>query len=657
MNNRDAYRISKRKTLMIQPAGIVLLACLAVLVSGATPSYGQDLSASPQRTRSGDLPIHSVLYEACEAVPKVDRMAPTKEQIDRFASRGMTLRDDGRVFVQIVGPEGKEALKALDRAAMEKLGVELGVDATEVLASQPPGAKTIRIPLTAYRNHVEALLPIDRLTEVAESLPKGHVIEAILPPDYDQVVGEGPAVINSDSYLDAGQNGAGLTIGVIDGGFENLSAAQGNGDAPAAYTAINLTGEDFEDDGTHGTGCVEAAFDHAPGAAWRIYKIDSAADTGFVVLDAIDNGVDVLSHSLSRYNLGWSDNTGIACAAANGASDNGILFFTSAGNRAQSHWQGSFTDVDDDGWHEFAPGDETIDITIGSGRDGNYYLSWSNGGSELDFYLLDSSFDEVASSTNIIPGWFEEFYYDHDAADATFHLAVYRFAGPAGTDIEIFSHNAGAWNEHAVAANSTTSPSNATGSRVISVGAVDHNSYGQANGSDVIAGYSSRGPSNSGMTLPDLSGPTNTVGLTYPGGFGGTSSATPNAAGAAGAFWSSNTQLGAFAIQWLLKEQADLWRDWGANGNDNTYGKGGLFLVDYQFGTRWLARSYPGTADLPSAPYYTLQGAHDGVPDNGRILIFGLPYGTYPEPALLGHTGKHIDVEVVEDTEPAIAGH
>ena len=39
--------------------------------------------------------------------------------------------------------------------------------------------------------------------------------------------------------------------------------------------------------------------------------------------------------------------------------------------------------------------------------------------------------------------------------------------------------------------------------------------YGASNGASVAASYSSRGPSNGGITKPDLSGPTDTVGFTY----------------------------------------------------------------------------------------------------------------------------------------------
>ena len=604
-------------------------------------------------------PINSTLYKLTRGLSLSAKKQPTPEEIKGFAKKGMTLRHDGKVLVEIIALEGIEIDQGIWLLDFESKGLELGTRQAEVLVAKGLNVSKIQQPLTSYENRSEAWLPLSLLEDIAGKMPEGYRIQPIMPPNYDAVTGEGPVVTNSDNYQDAGQNGSGLTIAVIDGGFYGLSSAQTNGDAPSSYTEVNYTPYSFENefDGTHGTGCVEAAFDHAPGATWRIYKIDSVTDMGSVVTDAIATGVDVITHSMSRYNLGWADNSGAACSAANDASSFGIIFFTSAGNRAESHFQGPYIDNDSNNWHNFGAEDSTITVTIESRQRGNHYLCWNNSAVDLDFYLYDSSLTNViASSTNVGAGVFEEFYYINNTnVDKTFHLAVYRRSGSGDNTLEIFSHSSAIWDEHIVAENSTTSPSNATGSRVISVGAVSHLNFAQPNGSNVITNYSSQGPSNSGMTLPDLCGPTDTAGYTY-ASFGGTSAATPNAAGAACAFWSSNTLLNGYAIKWLLKEQADLWRDWGNSGNDNIYGKGGVFLADYNYGTRWMARSYNNTADSSTGPYYTLQAAHDAVPDNGRLLVFGDYYGSFSEAATLGSTGKSIMVEQLSDSGNALFG-
>ena len=92
------------------------------------------------------------------------------------------------------------------------------------------------------------------------------------------------------------------TIAVIDGGYNLLNAAIIAGDAPGGATQTNYTSTTFQAvvDGRHGTGCTEAAFDHCPGANWRLYKIDGLTDMLTAVEDACANDVDIITHSLSR---------------------------------------------------------------------------------------------------------------------------------------------------------------------------------------------------------------------------------------------------------------------------------------------------------------------------------------------------------------------
>ena len=277
-------------------------------------------------------------------------------------------------------------------------------------------------------------------------------------------------------------------------------------------------------------------------------------------------------------------------------------------------------------------------------------MQWDTSGGTYDYdlYLLDSGLNEIASSTN--PGnYFEVILWTNDTgADQTVHIAVYLFAGGI-TEFEIFTRDC-EWQEHQMAWSSTTSPSNSTHPNVISVGAVAWNNFTAPGGtSGIVMDYSSRGPSNSGMSLPDICGPTNTTGFTYPNGMGGTSCATPNCAGAACALWSADILLHPNGVRWLIHEQAALWRDWGQAGPDHVYGVGGMVLYDYAPGTLWVARAYGNTANQRAYPLYTLQGANDWVESGGRLLLF--PGGHYPESAILDQSAT------VETTEyPAILG-
>jgi len=572
--------------------------------------------------------MQTILFDAEQLA--AETTVPFVQLQQELGNQGITMDDIGRVHVEIVGPPGSKALSA---RVINQFGGEV---------------------TNTWLHRAEAWIPIGQLSNLAQVLPPGYFMERANIPQLDQVTGEGPAVTNSDDYRDHGADCTGVTIAVIDSGYTNLTAARSNDDAPppGSTTQINYTPNLFESDTRHGTGCTEALFDHCPDATWRLYKIDSLADLGTAVNDAINNNVDVISHSLSRYNTGWADDSGDACTAATNAANNGILFFTSAGNRANQHWQGDFNaGPDADGWHDWVSGDETIDISMPGNGSGGFYLSWDTTGdpSDYDLYLYDSTLTTVLASSTSGGNAYEDFTWTNPLGTAqTVHLAVVRASGGT-TEMEVFLHGAGTWQEHTMAANSTTSPSNCTHANIVSNGAVSWGVYNSAPGTaGIIQNYSSQGPSNSGMTLPDLAGPTNTTGFSYPGGFGGTSCATPNNAGAAAASWSGAPALGSDGVRYLMLEQAEIFKDWGANGSDNIYGRGGVWLYTYHANTVWVDRRVGNIIGHPKLPYYFIAHAQDAAVSGGRVVFLGQ---SYPEPITLN---KHLLYETIG--WPALVG-
>jgi subtilisin family serine protease len=277
------------------------------------------------------------------------------------------------------------------------------------------------------------------------------------------------------------------------------------------------------------------------------------------------------------------------------------------------------------------------------------YVQWAGDG-VLDIFVGDGDMEIIEYSAGYR---FQEVVYTNDTGSTQLvHLIVVKTSGTPG-EFEVFTHDFQAnadWQEHWIEQGSTTSPSNSTNSRVVSVGAVRWSDFESPSGTtSIIKEYSSQGPSNGGMTLPDLVGPTDTTGFTYPGGFGGTSCATPNVAGAAGAFLSADTQLYAYPIWWLMAVQSQNWRDWGSAGIDMVYGNGGAYLLDCIPGSLWLARDYGNVTDTRHAPFYTMQAAHDWATAGSTIRV--LPGGNYPEPATLD---KELYIETL--VNPTVLG-
>jgi len=585
------------------PTTVMLL--LFALSAGA--QQAPDAPATDPELKLLPLTAHLDVFAA--TVP-ADKAAGTAF-VDLANKSGLRVRADGMINVEIVAPIGSPPV---DPDLITRNGGE--VDAV-------------------WRHQTSAWLPPRGVRPLARALPPGHLLrDAGQPHDND----EGPGVAGSDLYRDGGADGTGITIGIIDRNFARLDSAQTQ--SPASVPPV-LFNHDYTGQGMysgtviHGTGQVECVYDHAPGATYHVFRIANSTHLGLAVDDAITEGVDLLSTTQSWYNEGWADGSGTANLAVDTAGNAGILYFNSAGNRAQTHWQGNFASGDGDKWHEWiANGDETNTYTLRSGDTTFIYLSWNTAGgtSDYDLYLLDNQLNVLASST-AGGNTFEKIVWQNSTQNTvTLHVTVARESG-AGAEFEIFKHDSSAF-QHAVAASSITPPTNNLHPNTISIGAVRQNVYDAAQ-PDPIAEYSSRGPSNGGLRALDLAAPTSTTTWAYDGPFTGTSAATPNAAGIAAALWSSQPQLSAEAMRELLFHLATLQLDWGVPGTDVVYGYGGMFLPTFAPGTAWVDRTAGNTTADPAKPWYRVTDALAAVPNGGRILMLG---GSYPAPLVLDKT-------------------
>jgi hypothetical protein len=276
-------------------------------------------------------------------------------------------------------------------AAVPYLVLLATVSTAQTLLPPPVPSASKNLPLHSNLHAAQQLAASRAWTAVglqadlAGQLPPGYFLAPVMAPDLVDVAGEGPAVINSCTYRDGGADGAGRTIDIIDGGFDGLTEAWNNGDIPSLYHWINYTDQPLESVTIHRTGCVEAAYDHCPGATFRPYMIDSITDLGPAVSDAITSGVNVISMSMSWKSTGWNDDSGDACYAVNWAALSGVIPVISAGNYARCHDQAAqWRDWGDVGFdqvygrggiylYDFAPA--TLWIVRGDGNTGNvrYY--------------------------------------------------------------------------------------------------------------------------------------------------------------------------------------------------------------------------------------------------------------------------------------------
>jgi len=479
--------------------------------------------------------------------------------------------------------------------------------AIESLGDGPAPTDLIRslggtIDLT-YQGTRFAWVPTENLKELADSLGEDYRVRMPRVPQQQAIDSEGVTKTEADKYHQKGLKGDDVTVGIIDRKFDRIPDA----DLPSNVVKLdctrvlrsgcgeendlNSTFDNFLIAGTHGTAAAEIVADMAPEATLRLYLITDEADLAEAVSDGLNNGVDVFSHSIGFYTTPWHDDEGTPESAANDASEGGSLFFTSAGNEAERHWQGSFRDDNGDNQHEWDTEDEVNNFTLAEDGTVEVNVRWNNDDNSTDYNLdiTDDNGQPLTPDRTESGETHESLRFENNSGnardlgigieqvsgDGNFEVFV---RGPVrlGSDPEI---------EYFMSESSVSPPASATKDNVISVGAVDQSNFTKFNSAPIF--YSGQGPTNDENRALDVTGPTNTStsGSDIAGGsFRGTSAATPHAAGGAAILWDAKAESGspsASEVRQDLLDAARNERDWGKPGVDSTFGHGGLFLPDF----------------------------------------------------------------------------
>ena len=505
-------------------------------VLGYVPLWGQNIDFTPDKP-DGPAKIQSSLWEL--AIPGAAK--PTRDLQD--------------TVVVILVPHPGQSSASIDTSSLAALGgrvlaqskslMRVSVPASSLLAvSELPGVRFVRRP---YRLHSQV------------------------------TISEGASRIGALANHSAGVKGQGVKVAIIDGGFKGANKL--SGDMPARWNYYDYTGEGiYAGDSVHGTACAEIIHDVAPEAELYLYKAEDLADFENAKDRAIRDGIDVISHSGTFPTTGFGDGRGLACDIVNDAANKGILWVNSAGNYAKSHYEGFWSDSDDDGWHNFEDRDEVLSFEAEKGDEISVFLTWNdwpNSRNNYDLYLsfVNSSGDveTVAESTdrqNISSGEpVESIEYEVESSGKYGIVVRSEDARPRRLKIWSFDHD---FEEYAIAENSIGSPADARGS--MSVGAIYHRNWNAGR----IEDYSSRGPTTDGRTKPDLVAPTGVSTASHRSEvYGGTSFAAPHVAGAAALITSANPS---YSRTQLWDALVDATVDIGPRGRDNDSGYGKLVL-------------------------------------------------------------------------------
>jgi subtilisin family serine protease len=390
---------------------------------------------------------------------------------------------------------------------------------------------------------VQAYVPLHRVGMLAGD----RAIDRVrLPrrPEPDSVTGQQVHLSGANVWHSAGSLGAGVRVAIIDVGFAELGASQAAGDLPTNLTTRDFCGGGLHSASTHGTLVAEVVHEMAPSAELHLICISNSVNLRQAIDHAIAQRIDIVSQSLSWYNVGRGDGRSVGDSTIDGlvsrATLSGILWVNSAGNSGRLHWHGPWSDPDADGVLNFRRDDERTTFQLASGRSGCVWLKWDEWPAtdqDFDLEVRDANTDAlVAASTNLQDGSqepTEDVCFRNDGPSARSLAVVVRKHRASRTPrLDIFV--TGGATELTVREDRGSVSDPGTSPDVLAVGAVCFVN-------EQLEPFSARGPTVDGRTKPDLVahdfistgrlGESNRCGSAT--GFAGTSAAQPSVAGAA----------------------------------------------------------------------------------------------------------------------------
>jgi subtilisin family serine protease len=385
------------------------------------------------------------------------------------------------------------------------------------------------------RSHdrVQALVPRARLSEVAaaQSILRVEQASIAIPFQLPTAVG----LIGATRWGQAGFTGYGVRVAVIDTGFAGYQTRQGT-TLPERLIVRSFRADGVIEGGIdHGMRAAEIVHRVAPRAEIYLLSFGTVTELSAVVDFVVEQRLDVVSFSLGFIHNGPGDGTGPVDQIVSRGVASGATWTVAAGNWAEQHWSGAFTDSDGDSVHEFDSGSsqngreyEAGDLIIVSLR---WNDEWGAACSDYDLELFGPSGSLIRASRGIqnCAGDPVEGLQVLATESGTYSVRLIRATDDQQRELDLlFIGSPGRGNplDAFVASRSLSEPADHPG--VVTVGAVSLFSPFE------LSAFSSRGPTTDGRMKPELSSPTSVFG-TLRGGesFAGTSAAAPHAAGVA----------------------------------------------------------------------------------------------------------------------------
>jgi subtilisin family serine protease len=397
---------------------------------------------------------------------------------------------------------------------------------------------------------VRAKLPINKLEEIAQSSEVGFVRTPLTAWKLQQGSFNRGVLQTGGNLLHANNiRGEGVTIAVIDAGFEGLTQALHDEifSRHSISETFDYTEEGLEQETDHGLQVARIAHEMAPSASLILMRVADEVDLENAVRDAIRLGAQVINHSLGWFDSNFGDGKGVIDDIARLAEQAGVLWVNAAGNHAQSHWMGTNRATGNNHWIEFEPGLETLEIWMSFPGNIDLVLVWDDwplSYQDYDFYLTNWKEEVIASSEERQMGRAapRESISHFVEQPGTYKIKIKAHRATKPMRLKIYSMEQEI--TPAVPEGSIMAPADCT--CTLAVGAISSRQWNEG----IAEFFSAQGPTGDGRIKPDIMGPDGTR------GFYGTSASAPHVAGAAALLLSRNPAWGLDNLRVALLDQA-----------------------------------------------------------------------------------------------------
>ena len=463
--------------------------CLVGLADIVVPCLAAAQAVQGQRT---DIVFHTFVPNpnAARGAPHLslaDQIASLEQ--DKTLRSPAQQKIDSNVLYTIRMMRGEAAVSGLptqntgvELDDRDRIAVDITANVTDTLLHQLSVAGATVLDVNAQFRSIRAIVPPEQIEAIAASDDVSFIARKVQsmthrPPiatwkntNWASNFGTGQGSVDTEGDLthrafDArgafGINGNGVKVGVLSDSVNNTgaaTAAQASGDLPppcggSASPCLTIL-QDKPSGGTdEGAAMLEIVHDLAPGANLEFATADiSEASFAQNIINLKNAGCGVIVDDVFYFDESPFQD-GVIAQAVNTVTTAGVLYFSSAGNEGNLDsatsgvFEGDFNDAGSPAFtfpggaksgtiHNFGTPASPIggDVITSVGED--YTLNWADklGGSsnDYDLFLVDSSENVLASSTNIQNGTqnpFEQIV--PDAGDVGASLVVFKKASAA----------------------------------------------------------------------------------------------------------------------------------------------------------------------------------------------------------------------------------